>query len=212
MGFFLAKTWPFWLLAALLAVLVAWLIHRRSGVRQLAADPKAEVRAAGLVTKVDSGNADKLAAQEEELLSLRGRLADLESDEGELVGLRSQVSSLQGELDRHRLAASLVTEAAPDVREGARVLGFAVKLDDLKVVEGIGPKIEGLLHDGGIRTWSELSHASTERLQEILDAAGPRYQVHNPATWPRQAAMLVSNDWSGFKTWTEELTAGREKA
>ena len=33
------------------------------------------------------------------------------------------------------------------------------KQDDLKAVEGIGPKIAGLLMDSGIKTWKQLANA-----------------------------------------------------
>lgn len=44
-----------------------------------------------------------------------------------------------------------------DMTKAQAVLGFTIKLNDLKLVEGIGPKIEGLLHKAGIRTWLQLS-------------------------------------------------------
>lgn len=242
MAFFLSKTWPFFLLAGVLAALLAWIYHSWKRGPKGSADGGAKaVGAASAATlvgakggkdgKVSCGHDAKLAAQADELLSLRGRLAEIEGDKGELATLRGKVATLQGELDQQQAEAKTdtaddttessavklvdspgesVADAVPDVAEGARVLGFAVKLDDLKVVEGIGPKIEGLLRDGGIRTWRELADASTPRLKEILDAAGPRYQIHNPATWPRQAEMLSTNKWAEFKQWTEELTAGRE--
>ncbi len=53
----------------------------------------------------------------------------------------------------------------------------AWKKDDLKVIEGIGPKIEGLLHAAGISTWNGLAETSVSRLNEILAAAGKRYQL-----------------------------------
>jgi predicted flap endonuclease-1-like 5' DNA nuclease len=241
MAFFLSKTWPWFLLAAVLAAVLAWIYHGWKRGPKDNLDAKVAVGATagaaalvgakvgakgsdkdGKAIKVDCGHDAKLAAQAEELLSLRGRLADIEGDKGELVTLRGKVSTLQGELDKSKTAAKATAaeptklvaaapaEIVPNVAEGARVLGFAVKPDDLKVVEGIGPKIEGLLRDGGIRTWRQLAEAPVTRLKEILDAAGPRYQIHNPATWPRQAEMLSTNKWAEFKKWTEELTAGRE--
>jgi|GEM_PF-6191476 len=60
------------------------------------------------------------------------------------------------------------------------------KPDDLTKIEGIGPKIAGLMVDGGIRTFSDMANASVDRLKAILDAAGPRYQMHNPGSWPQQ--------------------------
>ncbi len=81
--------------------------------------------------------------------------------------------------------------------------------NDLKVVEGVGPKIEQLLKDGGIRNWSDLASASVARLQEILDAAGDRYRIHDPGTWPKQADLLAKGDFDAFKEYTDFLQGGK---
>lgn len=86
------------------------------------------------------------------------------------------------------------------------------KLDDLKIVEGIGPKIETLLKEGGINTWAELAEASEERLKEILDAAGPRYQIHDPSTWPAQSKFAADGKWDELKEYQEMLIGGRDKS
>lgn len=86
------------------------------------------------------------------------------------------------------------------------------KLDDLKIIEGVGPKIETLLKEGGINTWAELAEASEERLKEILDAAGPRYQIHDPSTWPAQAKFAADGKWDELKEYQEMLIGGRDKS
>lgn len=63
--------------------------------------------------------------------------------------------------------------------------------DDLGRVKGIGPGIASLLNDAGITTWAQLAAAEVSDLREILDRAGPRYRVHDPSTWPEQAAELA---------------------
>lgn len=83
------------------------------------------------------------------------------------------------------------------------------KADDLKVVEGIGPKIEGLLKSDGIKTWNDLASASIERLQGILNAAGSRYQMHNPTTWPQQAGLAAQGKWDELDKLQDELDGGR---
>jgi predicted flap endonuclease-1-like 5' DNA nuclease len=88
--------------------------------------------------------------------------------------------------------------------------GTKYRADDLKIVEGIGPKIEELLHNDGIKTWLALGEASYERLKKILDNAGPRFAMHNPTTWPRQSMLAHKGDWDGLKKMQDELTAGRE--
>jgi large subunit ribosomal protein L27 len=83
------------------------------------------------------------------------------------------------------------------------------KLDDLKIVEGVGPKIEELLKEGGINTWAELAEAPIDRLKEILDAAGPRYQIHDPSTWPAQAKFAAEGRFDDLKEYQEMLIGGR---
>ena len=83
------------------------------------------------------------------------------------------------------------------------------KADDLKVVEGIGPKIEQLFHAAGIMTFVQLSQTSVERMKEILDAAGPRYSIHNPSTWAKQAEMAAEGKWDELKKWQDELDGGK---
>jgi predicted flap endonuclease-1-like 5' DNA nuclease len=87
----------------------------------------------------------------------------------------------------------------PDVSGATKVLGRSVNLDDLTVVEGIGPKIASLLSDAGISTWRALSDAEPDRLRGVLQDAGPRYRVHDPGSWPRQAALLADGKWQEFK-------------
>jgi predicted flap endonuclease-1-like 5' DNA nuclease len=85
------------------------------------------------------------------------------------------------------------------------------KQDDLKAVEGIGPKISGLLIDAGITTWRELSKAKKSTLQEILDAAGSRYKLADPSTWPKQAEMAADGKWQELKEYQDFLQGGKEK-
>lgn len=82
--------------------------------------------------------------------------------------------------------------------------------DNLKRIEGIGPKIESLLQAAGIYTFEQLSKSQEGRLREILLAEGPRYRIHNPATWPKQASFAAKGDWEELKKWQEELKGGRE--
>ncbi|MEM9928330.1 MAG: 50S ribosomal protein L27 [Bacteroidota bacterium] len=89
--------------------------------------------------------------------------------------------------------------------------GKKIKQDDLKLVEGIGPKIEGLLHDIGITTWRELADAPVEKVQEMLDAAGPRYRIHNPTTWAQQAGLAADAKWEELEKLQDELDGGKPK-
>ena len=83
------------------------------------------------------------------------------------------------------------------------------KPDDLKKIEGIGPKIAGLLTEAGIATFKALSETEPDRIREILAAAGKRYAIHNPATWPKQAEMAAAGKWDELKVWQDELDGGK---
>ena len=81
--------------------------------------------------------------------------------------------------------------------------------DDLKKVEGIGPKIAEHLNKGGIRTFADLGKAKQTRLKEILNAAGPRYKMHNPGSWPKQAKLAAKGKWNELKALQDKLNGGR---
>lgn len=89
------------------------------------------------------------------------------------------------------------------------MLGYNMDPNDLKVIEGIGPKIEQLLKDAGIPSWAALADTSVERLQEILTAAGDRYRLAKPDTWPKQAELARDAKWSELKEYQDFLTGGR---
>lgn len=88
--------------------------------------------------------------------------------------------------------------------------GKKYKLDDLKIIEGVGPKIEELFNAAGINTWAELAETSADRLKEILTEAGSRYQMHDPTTWPQQAGLAAAGEWEELESLQERLDGGRE--
>jgi predicted flap endonuclease-1-like 5' DNA nuclease len=56
------------------------------------------------------------------------------------------------------------------------------KKDNLRLIEGVGPKIESLLEREGINSFKKLSNSNVDELQLILKKAGDRYAFHNPTT------------------------------
>ncbi len=97
----------------------------------------------------------------------------------------------------------------PKVEAPAKAAAKADKPDDLKKIEGIGPKIAEHLNNGGIVTFQDLADAKVERLQEILDNAGPRYKMHNPGTWPQQSELAAKGLWDELKVLQDKLDGGR---
>lgn len=93
-----------------------------------------------------------------------------------------------------------------------KALGFNTNPNDLKIVEGIGPKIEELLNAAGIHTLDELSNTTVARLYEILDAAGDNFRLAKPATWPRQAGLAADGRWDELKAYQDFLDKGNNPA
>jgi predicted flap endonuclease-1-like 5' DNA nuclease len=88
--------------------------------------------------------------------------------------------------------------------------GAAVQRDDLKRIEGIGPKIEKMLNDDLIYTWAELAAAPVDRLKGILRKGGDRYKMHDPTSWPDQAKLAAQGRWKDLEQLQDILQGGRE--
>ena len=84
-----------------------------------------------------------------------------------------------------------------------------VQADDLTKIEGIGKKIASLLAKENIKTYKDLAKCSIKKLQLILDTAGSKFNVHDPATWPKQAKLAAAGDWETLTSLQEELKGGK---
>ena len=100
-------------------------------------------------------------------------------------------------------------EKAPAKEKAAKAEPVAVGSDDLKIVEGIGPKIAEVLGAAGINTFAALAASTPEGIKEILEAAGSQFASHNPGSWPKQAALAAAGDWAALKTLQDELVGGK---
>ena len=109
-------------------------------------------------------------------------------------------------------AAEIAPEPAPLPVEAARAAEVAapapVVPDDLKLIEGIGPKISSLMNEAGIFTFAQLADMPVAGLQAILDKAGLR--LGDPATWPEQARLAAQGDLEGLQALQNSLKGGRK--
>ncbi|NNK30170.1 MAG: hypothetical protein HKP04_04875, partial [Flavobacteriaceae bacterium] len=127
----------------------------------------------------------------------------------EILELKSKIQSLEAELlsCQHSLDNAKAAQTGQgqahtfDFKTAKKIFGKTIKQDDLKVIEGIGPKIEGLFHNYNIKTWDALAHISVAKCQEVLESGGDRYRVHDPASWPMQAMMCYENKWKELHRW-----------
>ncbi len=116
-----------------------------------------------------------------------------------------------------KLAKAAAPKAAikPEVQaeaaqaEAKPVKKAEVSSDDLKRIEGIGPKISDALVAAGISTFAQLETASEDQLKAALETAGVRL-APSLGTWAEQAGFLAKGDEEGFKALTDKLTAGRK--
>lgn len=95
-------------------------------------------------------------------------------------------------------------KAAPKAEAKKAAPKASAKGDDLRKIEGIGPKTAEHLNNAGITSFAALAEASVERIREVLEAAGPRYKSIDPTSWPVQARMAADGQWDELKKWQED--------
>ena len=83
------------------------------------------------------------------------------------------------------------------------------KGDDLKLIEGIGPKAAEVLVAAGIDTFAKLAKTSAENVKEILDAAEAKVQHLDPGTWAQQAQLAADGKMDELKKLQDELNGGK---
>ena len=99
-------------------------------------------------------------------------------------------------------------KAEPKVVAKPKAKKASSKGDDLKKVEGIGPKIASTLNEAGIMTFEDLSKTAPAKIAEIIkDVRGN----HVPDTWPKQAQMAHEGKWDELNEWQDKLDGGVEK-
>jgi predicted flap endonuclease-1-like 5' DNA nuclease len=177
-----------------------------------------------------------LSGLKTEVEALRKEKADREtadasraSEAGAAAGLQEKLNALEAgsrtlqaklgeaEASRDQLSAELASlrEALKNAEEKAHTAAAAVVAtapvvpDDLKVIEGIGPKLEEILNGHDIWTYRQLASTPVAQLQAILDKAGEAYRIHDPGTWPLQSGLLAEGKLEEFRQLTDELKGGR---
>ncbi len=183
------------LLAVLLGVVVGWLLRSVAAKRQI------ERARNGNVGTVDDAEIERL----------RHRVANLEPLVGERDRLKHENDDLRSSAgaDVGSTSAAGAVDPGDEATDATTVLGRPVTVDDLTVIEGIGPTIAELCQGIGITTWAELSVTEVSLLRTMLNDAGQRFKASDPSTWPTQAGLLAAGSWAEFVSLGEELDGGR---
>ncbi|WP_269224479.1 hypothetical protein [Flavobacterium sp. IMCC34518] len=143
--------------------------------------------------------------------------AELNACQSNTQKLKTKITNLEAELNKLHADstakiqsfAATTTSLPFDSNLAFTIFGKKIIEDDLKIIEGIGPKIEELFQQNGIKTWKLLSETSVDKCQSILDSGGERFVVHSPSTWPKQAEMAYLGKWKELKEWQDNLKGGK---
>ena len=121
----------------------------------------------------------------------------------------ARVSELEKQLDKYQKGSELNIKRAKAVGFNAT---YKEGRNNFTVIEGIGPKINDLIHDDGIHTYSELALTDVAHIQKILDKAGPAFTLAKPDTWPAQSNFAAGNQWEALKAWQDVLDGGEVRS
>ncbi len=96
-------------------------------------------------------------------------------------------------------------EKAPAAKKAS--VKKASAADDLKKIEGIGPKIADTLNDAGVKTFAGLAKMDRDAIKAILDTVST-LKSKEPKTWPQQAQLAADGKWDELKVLQDELMGG----
>jgi len=137
---------------------------------------------------------------------LRKRKAAEDTKSAESSQADESENILTASADTHEIIEKVNYETA--VAE--EIMETEIGLNDLQIVEGIGPKIEKLLRRSSIDTWKKLADGDAEEIREMLiTEGGARYKMHDPTTWSKQALLAHEGKWKDLKDLQDELMGGR---
>ena len=193
------------LAAILLGLILGWILWGRYLSRMKKAEQERDDYHAKF-TNLEKDYASLKYSHDEltrEAGTFRSKIGNLEADKAVL------------EAQLHRLKEQLAHMGEEEATEKPAARGMvagkgAGKADDLKIIEGIGPKIEKLLKEAGISSFVELAKAGADKIREILDAAGSSFNLADPDSWGKQAKLAADGKWDELKEYQEKLKGGRE--
>lgn len=92
-------------------------------------------------------------------------------------------------------------EKVAEVKKATKKAVKTVGKDNLKLIYGIGPKVEATFNKHGINTYGDLVKAEESKIVEILEEAGPMFKNVDTADWKKQAEVGVEGGEQAVKEW-----------
>lgn len=126
-------------------------------------------------------------------------------EQGARTQFRASESKLADRIDQ----AAQATPSRPVARPMSVAEATPSKIDDLEIIEGIGPKIAGVLKQAGITSFAQLAAMTPTAITAILQAANMR--LADPTSWPEQARLADAGDTAGLQALQDKLKGGRNE-
>ncbi|GAB2472424.1 hypothetical protein GCM10027063_11580 [Promicromonospora xylanilytica] len=225
MGWFITQSLAFIIIAALIGlaigIWIGWLVWGRRAKGKHTAE-KAEVAAR---TDAASGSGSPSAAAGTEAAAPAETAsvdAEPDADAGSATDADADTADAPDETDETDGAdgadgADVVAEAEAVARRAAEkdaaeedAAEPAETPDDLRRIEGIGPKIAAALVAAGYPTYARIAAATEAELREAVAGQGIRF-APSAASWADQAQYLVDNDADGLQEYQDYLVGGQER-
>jgi len=161
----------------------------------------------------------KAKKAEKELSSASKRIVNLENEVNECRKAYEKVSKEKDRLSLNPIPK--ITEPKPNegstastesyaphdiIHATKKVFGYAIRRNDLKIVDGIDPKIEKILHEVGVYTWGDLESIDLNYLTNLLREAG--YTQINPRSWAFESSLAKQEKWTELKSFQEKDKPG----
>ena len=114
-----------------------------------------------------------------------------------------------------KAAPKAETKEAPKAESKAAPVAAEVKAtkgtkgDDLKIIEGIGPKAAEALVAAGIDTFAKLAATSAAAVKEIMEASTSKLSHLDPTTWAQQSRLAAHGKMDELKKLQDELNGGK---
>ncbi len=176
------------------------------------------------ITSIGAGKATKSSPKKEETKKEKPAATKAKADTSKSNATKAATEKADAEKAKTQAAsaektapkakktetASKKSEATSKKKAPATSKKSSAKGDDLKKVEGIGPKVMGIFNEAGIMTFADLAAKNPDELKEILTPHGGRYAGMTTDTWPKQAQLAADGKWEELQKWQDELDGGKQ--
>jgi DivIVA domain-containing protein len=151
-----------------------------------------------------------LIAQFEEIAREAGQLAKSTQNEIEIVQIESPNPTVEPKVTVVEKINEPVAEeneiSFPSVANQLSEDTLKTE-DDLTIIEGVGPKIFEIFKAAGLDSFSKVAASTQIDLKNVLESQGQ--YMHDPTTWPKQAALAAEAKWAELEDLKKELVAGK---